>query len=184
MLSVAHLLPTLLPPALLPLPYPCSPLAQRVLSVAPVPAHDGSGGSAVAAAGGAEQQQAAAPPPPVQQQQFGAPSFAVSALQPPAPAQQQQLVQRPRSQQQQADGEAPHPATMPVSAVAAGWAPDRAGQTPTGSGAALGWRAGGRGAGCAWLPPTALPLLLPLPTPLPPFCCLLPAPLQRSAWMR
>ncbi|PRW20348.1 sec-independent translocase -like [Chlorella sorokiniana] len=150
------------------------PMAQRVLSIKPVPGQDGSSSSASFPAAHQQQvqqqvsqaPQAAAPAPAwapdaaaVQQQQLlqrpqqqqaaaglGA-SFAASALQaaaaPAAAAagsasantaaaqpllqQQQQRVQAQEGEQDQ------HPMMLPVSAVAAGWAPDRAGKAPSGS---------------------------------------------------
>lgn len=77
---------------------------------------------------------AAAPLPPQQAgptaaSQAVAGSFAASAL---LRAERQQQVQGPPSQ---GEGDEPqHPLTVTVSAVAAGWAPDRSGRAPTGSG--------------------------------------------------
>jgi hypothetical protein len=47
----------------------------------------------------------------------------------------QQQFQQHTQQQQDSEAQQQHPLTMPVSAVAAGWAPDRTGAAPTGSGA-------------------------------------------------
>ncbi len=91
---------------------------------------------------------AAVQQPPFQQQQSAAAlgaSFAASALQAsaaapqvPGPGAAPTAAQPPRQQMQaqqgQELGEEQHPLMLPVSAVAAGWAPDRAGKAPTGSG--------------------------------------------------
>lgn len=52
-------------------------------------------------------------------------------------AEQAQQAQQSQEQQEGEGDDAQHPLTVPVSAVAAGWAPDRSGSTPTGSGAPL-----------------------------------------------
>lgn len=141
----------------------CRPLAQRVMSIRPVP-----GQGEVDPFQQAQQQQFqtpqqqqqapawAAPVPSGQQQQpqhqqrrlqpaMG--SWAASAL-PAAVAQAAgQRSQPPPQQQQQprvdegAGEQQAHPLTVPVSAVAAGLAPDRSGTAPTGSGElAPAWR--------------------------------------------
>lgn len=126
----------------------CRPIAQRVLSVRPQPGHESSAAadplaaSGQPAAGGGEQQQQLQALQlqlqALQQQQAThaqrpAGSFAASAVQ-AAPA-----AAAPRRQQAAAAAAAAtpgeqHPLTMPVSAVAAGWAPDRTGQAPSSSG--------------------------------------------------
>ena len=130
-------------------------MAQRVLSIRPMPGQDG-GGSPFAALEPPQpplpqQQQAAAaaawaPDPAAamqQQQQQQAPSFAASALQGaaatrPAPGQGAPEAPPPPRQAQAGEEGEQHPMTIPVSAVAAGWAPDRAGKAPSGSGEAGG----------------------------------------------
>lgn len=72
-------------------------------------------------------------------------SFAASAVRAAAPIAPQpaaaaaSVVQPPRQQQAAQEGGEQHPMMLPVSAVAAGWAPDRAGKAPTGSGERVGW---------------------------------------------
>ncbi len=143
----------------------------------------GLGQAAPAAAPPPMQQQPAAPA--ASQADLG--SFAASAL---LAAERQQHVQRPqqpgaaqgaaalglpqqqgRAQQaqRQEQGQAPeglpddvqHPLTVPVSAVAAGWAPDRSGRAPTGSGQCVHLPPGSLlPAGAALARGTSLPLAL------------------------
>ena len=63
----------------------------------------------------------------------GPASAQAAAGQPPRQQQQGRQVQAQEGEQDQ------HPMMLPVSAVAAGWAPDRGGKAPTGSGERGGW---------------------------------------------
>ena len=160
----------------------CRPLTQRVLGAQVLPGQAQTQQSeqaqqVPASAAAAHQQQLQ---PSQQQQPAAMGSWAASAVQqhaaPPAPGGIQQQQQQHDSEGQQ------HPLTMPVSAVAAGWAPDRSGAAPTGSGELEVDRLGLPlscccGAGCcpAWLSVAAAPAPDPVSAHL--------LPLQNCYWM-
>ncbi|KAI3424299.1 hypothetical protein D9Q98_009854 [Chlorella vulgaris] len=110
------------------------PIAQRAMSLRPMP--DQAGGASSFQAGQPQQQQQplSMPPRPPLASSWAASAVQMQTAEPATQQQQQQPQQQPQRQHldQGAEGQQ-HPLTLPVSAVAAGWAPNRAGTVPSGS---------------------------------------------------
>lgn len=131
----------------------CRPMAQRVLSIKPLPGQTEIDAAAaqLAAPWAFDPAAQQAPQQYVQQQhaqQQGQQQYQAPAVLPPPPGMGSFAASGVQAGQPHVAGRQPpavgagdderHPLTMAVSAVAAGWAPDRSGKAPTGSGECQG----------------------------------------------